>query len=250
MDNRIINFEIGVFIMIPKIIHYIWLGGKPKPPLVNICILSWREKLPDYKIIEWNESNLNLDKIALENRFFNECRKRNMWAFMADYLRLKILYEYGGIYMDTDMQVVKNLTPLLEETAFIGQENENGIINGAIVGCSKNNLFIFEVMNYYDEKIWNEPTWIIPRILTDVLKNSKVSASIHIYPAKFFYPYPYSSEFKPEYIEDAYTIHWWAGSWIGKFRTYLFLRTKHIHNPIKKNLARIKKTVDYIRLNL
>ena len=110
--------------MIPKIIHYIWLGGKPKPNVVNICINSWREKLSDYEIIEWNEKNLKLDEISSKNKFFSECRKRKLWAYMADYLRLWILYQYGGIYIDTDMQIIRSLDSLLDCDFWIGEEQK------------------------------------------------------------------------------------------------------------------------------
>lgn len=232
--------------MIPKVVHYIWLGGKPKPPLVNICILSWCEKLPDYKIIEWNESNLDLDDIASKNRFFAECRKRRMWAYMADYLRLKILYEYGGIYMDTDMQVIKSLTPLLNNETFIGQENSNGVVSCGIIASQSKNPLLLGVLNFYDEKIWDDSISTIPNIFTKVLDDNTDVDYFRIYPPEYFYPYPYQTDFDINCIqENSYTIHWWAGSWIGKLRPYLFLSTKHIHNPLKKILISIKKAAGF-----
>ena len=228
--------------MIPKVIHYIWLGGKQKPPLVNICILSWKEKLPDYKIIEWNETNLNIDKIARENRFFAECKNRQMWAYMADYLRLKILYEHGGIYMDTDMQVIKSLDFMLEDNLFLGEESSDGVLNCAILGSARNNPYILKVLNYYDEQIWNDNIWTIPLIITKVLLSNDNLSEVSIYPLEYFYPFQYQSEFKEECVtENTYTIHWWSGSWIGNLRPYIFLNTKHIKNPLKKFLISTKK---------
>ena len=83
--------------MIPKKLHYIWLGKNSKPNLMDICINSWREKLPDYEIIEWNEDNLNFYEEIEKNRFLKECYKRKLWAFLSDYFRMKVLYENGGI---------------------------------------------------------------------------------------------------------------------------------------------------------
>lgn len=108
--------------MIPKVINYIWLGSGEKSKLSNICINSWYEKAHGFEIIEWNENNLDLDQIAKNNLFFAECRKRKLWAFMADYLRLKILYEHGGIYFDTDVQLLKPLDDLLDTDFFAGYE--------------------------------------------------------------------------------------------------------------------------------
>ena len=108
--------------MIPKKINYIWLGGKPKSNFANICLETWRERLQGYEIIEWNENNLELDRLCKENRFLLECRKRKLWAFMADYLRLYVLYNFGGIYMDVDVQVLKSFDDLLDNQMFIGYE--------------------------------------------------------------------------------------------------------------------------------
>ena len=79
--------------MIPKKINYIWLGGKPKSNFTNICLETWREHLDNYEIVEWNENNLDLDRLCQNNKFLAECRKRKLWAFMADYLRLYVLYK-------------------------------------------------------------------------------------------------------------------------------------------------------------
>lgn len=231
--------------MIPKIIHYIWLGGKPKPALVNICILSWKEKMPDFQIVEWNESNLDLDKIAKENRFFAECRKRKMWAFMADYLRLKVLYQQGGIYLDTDMQVIKSLSPLLDNLGFIGMESEDYISCG-IIACHAGNQLIGNVLKYYDEQIWCNSIYTIPSVFTKVFEDQSSILLLKKIPSKYFYPYTYNSHFDVDCLtEDTYTIHWWAGSWNGQLRPYLFLSTKHICNPIKKFLISVKKATGF-----
>lgn len=99
--------------MIEKKIHYVWFG-KNKPLKVLKCIDSWKKYLPDYEIIEWNEKNFDIEKEMKENRFFRECYKRKLWAFVADYVRVKVLYKYGGIYFDTDIEVLKSFDPLLD----------------------------------------------------------------------------------------------------------------------------------------
>ena len=106
--------------MIPKKIHYVWIGG-PKGNLENMCINSWREKLPDYEIVEWNEHNVDIEKEIKGKKFLEVCYKKKLWAFISDYIRIKVLYEQGGVYMDTDMQILKDISPILEnQEVFFG----------------------------------------------------------------------------------------------------------------------------------
>lgn len=228
----------GVTALIPKTIHYIWLGEKPKPVLVNMCILSWKDKLSDYNIIEWNEKNVDIEKMAQKNRFFGECCKRHMWAYMSDYIRLNILYKYGGIYMDTDMQVIKNLEPLLNNNAFAGQEDEFGTVNCAIMGCEKENPVIGKILSYYQNDIWHIPEYTIPQIFTKVLNNNVDINLFRIYPTEYFYPYAYDSFFDMNSItKNTFTIHWWNASWHDKLSPYIFLTTKNFSQPMKTVIA-------------
>ena len=104
--------------MIPKIIHYCWFGGNPLSDDAKRYIASWKKYCPDYEIREWNESNFDIN----ENDYCREAYEQKKWAFVTDYVRLKALYEYGGIYMDTDVEVVKPLDPLLSYDALSGYE--------------------------------------------------------------------------------------------------------------------------------
>ncbi|MEG6571104.1 glycosyltransferase [[Clostridium] cellulosi] len=236
--------------MIPKTVHYIWFGGAPKPPLVNMCILSWKEKLPNYELIEWNESNLDLDRFARENRFFAECRKRHIWAYMSDYIRLRILYEHGGIYLDTDMQILKSLDTFLGNIAFAGQENSEGHVSCGILGCEPHHPVIKRMLDFYDKDIWSDRDCTIPAIFSKVLKEDNLAGSVKIYPPEYFYPYPYQSEFKPECITDnTYSIHWWSASWVGKLGPYIFLTTKHLSQPAKTFVA-VKRIIGFYRRKL
>lgn len=233
--------------MIPKVIHYIWLGGTKKPNLVNICIKSWKEKLPDYEIIEWNEKNLDIDKIARENKFFAECRKRKLWAYMADYLRLKILYENGGIYFDTDVEVEKNLDDLLNQPYIIGFENKNEV-SSAVIGCEKENELIKKIWDFYQERIWNEHIYVITHIMTKVIKEIEKQSkqNIKIYSKDYFSPIEYQECYSDSCLtENTYTIHWFNASWNDKKEIHTFLEIKHIRNPIKKKILIIKKTLGY-----
>ena len=106
--------------MIPKIIHYCWFGGNDKLESVMKCIESWKKYLPDYEIMEWNESNFNIKKA---NQYVREAYDNKKWAFVTDYVRLIALYENGGIYFDTDVEVFKSFDSLLSEKAFFGFES-------------------------------------------------------------------------------------------------------------------------------
>ena len=228
--------------MIPKVIHYIWLGGKPKSSMANICILSWKEKLPDYQIIEWNETNLDLDKIASENTFFAECRKRHMWAYMADYLRIRILYQYGGIYFDTDIQVLKPLDCLLHEKIVAGEE-QPGVVNAGVLMCEPNLDLMMDMLSFYNGEIMNSRLYIIPDILSKCSR--KLGYNFSNYGREYFYPFYYNEIFTPDCITaNTYTIHWWEGSW-KNLRSNMFLSTKHIHNPVLKFIIKLEKVGGY-----
>lgn len=109
--------------MIPKIIHYCWFGGKPLPDEVKYYISTWQKYCPDYEIKEWNESNFDVN----QNQYCREAYETKKWAFVSDYARLKILYEYGGIYMDTDVEVCKPLDHLASYGFWSGFESESQI---------------------------------------------------------------------------------------------------------------------------
>ena len=138
--------------MIEKKIHYIWFGNE-KNQKVKSCIESWKKYLPEYQIIEWSERNIDIDSLKKENKFFKECYDRKLWAYVADYLRVKILYEEGGIYLDTDIEIIKDISPLLENDLFLGFENKNEI-NMAIVGTVVNHKIFKRMLEFYSNEIW------------------------------------------------------------------------------------------------
>lgn len=133
--------------MIPKIIHYCWFGGNPEPKNVEKYIESWKKYCPDYEIKEWNESNFDLN----ENTYCKEAYEAKKWAFITDYVRLKALYEYGGFYMDTDVEVVKSLEPLRIFDAVSGYEAPTRIPTGTMGSC-RDNEWIGMLLRYYDNR--------------------------------------------------------------------------------------------------
>lgn len=217
--------------MIEKKIHYVWFG-KNKPLKVLKCIDSWKKYLPDYEIIEWNEKNFDIEKEMKENRFFRECYKRKLWAFVADYVRVKVLYKYGGIYFDTDIEVLKSFDPLLDNELIIGYENEN-TLNLAVVGVEKSHILFKEMFQFYQKDIWKSSMFMITEISTKILKeiygkNFNGDEKIKLYSPEYFSPYKYGEEFKKEDVtQNTYTIHWWEKSWGGDPKFY-FLKYKHL----------------------
>src|SRR5699024_3155952 len=125
--------------MIPKIIHYCWFGGNPLPEKEQKCIASWRKYCPDYEIIEWNENNFDIN----QNMYIKQAADEKRWAFVSDFARLDVIYRFGGIYLDTDVEIIRNLDPLLRNKAFVGIDNVTGeeysINTGLGFGAEKKN---------------------------------------------------------------------------------------------------------------
>lgn len=134
--------------MIPKIIHYCWFGNNPKPEIIKKCIDSWHKFCPDYQIIEWNESNFDVTI----SRYVKEAYESKKWAFVSDYVRLFVLYKYGGIYLDTDCEVLKNLDVFLNHDGVIGGYEEDVYISTATMFSEKENKWIKTLLDYYNDK--------------------------------------------------------------------------------------------------
>ena len=131
---------------VPKIIHYCWFGGNPKPKLAEKCIKSWKKFCPDYQIIEWNEENFD---VSAAPEYVCQAYAAKRWAFVTDYVRLKAMTEMGGIYMDTDVELVKPLTPFLAHDAFAGFETDASVQTGLLACCPGFPLFQ-EFLQHYD----------------------------------------------------------------------------------------------------
>lgn len=134
--------------MIPKKIHYCWFGGNDKPDDVKMCIRSWKKYLPDYEIIEWNEHNFDINQ---SNQYVKEAYANKKWAFVSDYVRLSALYEYGGVYFDTDVEVFKSFDALLENKCFLGFESKDYVAS-AVIGCEPKHELISRFLNSYQNR--------------------------------------------------------------------------------------------------
>ena len=132
--------------MIEKKIHYCWFGGNPLPELALKCIESWKKCCPDYEIIEWNGSNFDVT----QNQYCREAYEAKKWAFVSDYARLKIIYDHGGIYLDTDVELLKPLTPFIQDGyGFIGFQNEEQVNTGLGFAAPQANCCVKQMLDAY-----------------------------------------------------------------------------------------------------
>ena len=131
--------------MIPQKIHYVWMGKKPKPRILKHCIKTWRKNLPNWEIIEWNEDNFPISS----HPFVEQAYKQQEWAFVSDYVRAWAIYHHGGIYLDTDVVVIRNLNPLRKNQAFVGFESEQYPFT-AVFGAVAKHPLIKTIMSSYD----------------------------------------------------------------------------------------------------
>lgn len=208
--------------MIPKIIHFCWFGGTPYPELVEKCKSSWEKYLPDFKIIEWNEQYFDINS----NIFVKEAYEAKKFAFVSDYVRLYALYNYGGIYLDSDVEVVKSLKPFLTHKAFTGGEDVNSCVTGTM-GAEKNHPWIKKLLEYYDDKSFLQDGGSIPntKIITDITKEMygfetsltyrNFNNELHVYPFEYFCAKDYKTG-KIKKTENTYTIHHFNGSWLSE----------------------------------
>ena len=220
--------------MIPKIIHYVWVNDNPFPDKIKRCLESWRKYLPDYEFVKWDYNKVK----NINNPFHHEAIKVGKLAFAADFIRLYALYHFGGIYLDTDVQVLKSFDDLLENQCFLGREKwlqihddlQEFYPTSHCIGSIQGHSFIKHCLDYYSGRhfIRTESTnipenlqldmTIIPYVLNEILKlygydsrpsqNNKI---LHLKNGVMVYPYEYfdCKEIKPE----SYCKHWCMSSW-------------------------------------
>ncbi|WP_252216014.1 glycosyltransferase [Clostridium sp. VAP41] len=209
-----------IIIMIPKVIHYCWFGGKALPSLARKCIKSWEKYCPDYEIIEWNECNFDFNC----NLFVKSAYESGNWAFVSDYARLKIIYENGGIYFDTDVEVIRNIDSLLDNECFVGVQQMERLINtGLGFGAEANNKIIKSMLNEYKNITFCEKKkmeFACPYLNTLVFNtygfnnNDDIQEikGTKIYPPRYFDPIaPGKSENLK--CDDTFSIHHYSASW-------------------------------------
>lgn len=222
---------------IPKVIHYCWFGGNPKPKLAEKCIRSWKKYCSDYEIVEWNEDNFDLTSVP---QYVRQAMEAGRWAFVTDYVRLRALTEQGGIYMDTDVELVKSLDPYLRHQAFAGFESQVGVQTG-LLACEKDFPLFREFLGHYDHASFLLPDGTLDtttnvQVLTDLcLKKGLVCndrlqtvAGLTIYPKEVFCPVDFDTRLLKK-TRKTVAIHWFSGSWqTEEERQYLEAEAKRL----------------------
>ena len=222
--------------MIPKVIHYCWFGRNPLPKMAVKCIASWRKFLPDYEIKEWNEDNFDVNIIP----YTRDAYADGKYAFVSDYARFWILYHYGGVYFDTDVEVIKQMDDIIERGPFMGLEiaGRNGKIAPVLgLSCESGNpvykiiLDGFAALDYHLPDGTRNPYTMIPMV-TDIMKEKGLTATgqveevsgIFIYAPEYFNPLDDATG-RLRKTENTRTIHWFMKSWMpGENRATVFVK--------------------------
>ena len=225
--------------VIPKIIHYFWFGRGQKPRSVQQCIESWKKFCPDFVIQEWNEDNYDVHK----HPFMEKAYEEKKWAFVSDFARLDVLLQYGGIYLDTDVEVLKDLSPLCSYRGFFGFENPEMVNDGQGFGCEPGMPVFREMIECYDtddafEMVDGIKSYIeSPKLRTRVLlKHGLVKDGsrqqvdgVEVFPSDYFCPLDYDTG-RMNITENTYSIHHFDSSWHGK--------NAAVYNKIRQYLNR------------
>ena len=205
---------------VPKRLHLCWFGGGEMPKLVVDCINSWRTKLPDYEIQRWGDDNLP-DAPYVQNAL-----KHRKLANVANYMRFHALYHYGGIYLDTDIEVVADFKPVLDNQLFAGWQ-KNGQINNAVLGAQPRHPLVAEALRTMPELFdgtekanLSSPSFMTALVFkhcgigTSSAHKLAVGDDVTIYPDEYFYPYWWEEKLTPEHItKKTICVHHWLGAW-------------------------------------
>ena len=219
--------------MIPKIIHYCWFGGNPKPKMAEKCIESWKKYCPDWQIIEWNEQNFDVNR----NGYTKMCIEQRKFAFLSDYVRLFVVAEHGGVYFDTDVEVIKSLEPLLENEAFFGFETPEFVASGLGFGSVAHGTAVEAMLREYDILLDGTKGVIgCPRLNTAALEklglvrdgSMQVVAGAKILPIEYLNPYE-SNTGRLKKTKNSYSIHWYSASWMSWKKQLRAAITKPFH---------------------
>lgn len=228
--------------MIPKKLHYCWFGRNPKSQMMIECIKSWEKYCPDFEIIEWNEDNYDINDSP---DFIVEAFKEKKWAFVTDYARLRIVYENGGVYFDTDVKLLKRIDPLLNNLSFFGMEynslshSDVTIATGLGFGAEKGFPILKKLMSQYDSLVFNKDR-LSDFVCTDIALpvffkngfNGKNEEQVlidgtRVYPTEYFGSYNHYAGQPIGMTENSYSLHLYASTWVqstkySEYQQYLF----------------------------
>ena len=241
--------------MIPRVVHYCWFGRNPLPKSAQKCIASWKKYFPDYEIKEWNEDNFDINSIP----YTKEAYEAKKYAFVSDYARLWVLYQYGGVYFDTDVEVIKTMDDILEEGGFMGREIDThasySVNPGVGVAVESHHPLYKELLEMYDGLPFHMENgeinpFAIVRITTTVLLRHGLQRKaciqdvqgITVYPADYFNPLDDATG-RLNITPNTRSIHWYSKTWLptSPLKTKL-IRLCHRYFGVN-SLAWLKKIV-------
>lgn len=226
---------------IPKVIHYCWFGRNPLPESAQKCIASWRKYFPDYEIVEWNEDNFDVHGIP----YISEAYEAKKYAFVSDYARYKILHEHGGVYFDTDVEVVREMSPIISKGPYLGfeidpgREREYGAVNPGLGMAALPGMKLYaNVLKYYrslhfilpggeqniQDAVVNITTNELVKLGLKPTKGIQNVEGVTVYPSEYFNPFDDNTG-RLRKTKDTYTIHWYSKTWMSV-------------NPIRQFLSR------------
>lgn len=238
--------------MIPKTIHYCWFGNNPKSRLIEKCIASWKKHLPEWEIIEWNESNYDVNK----NEYISEAYRQKKWAFVVDYARFDILNSRGGIFFDTDVEVLKKIpSEIMENKAFTGFESDRTVNPGLVFAAQAGHPMLRQIMATYESKKFGEKingrieniVDIVTGILdTNGLKKDnsfQIVEGVAVYPKEYFCCFNHEIQ-DFEIVEETISVHHYAASWSPWYRRLYFRLIKVAAKALgKERYLKMKRVI-------
>lgn len=245
--------------MIPKKIHYCWFGRKPLPPKALACIASWRKFLPDYEIIEWNEDNFDVNSI----KYTSDAYLAGKYAFVSDFARFKVLYDHGGLYFDTDVEVIRPMYDVIEAGPFMGFElNPNSkskqypcgaVAAGLGLGAEPGMPLYKQIMDYYVRTQFTTGLNSVTVVyhVSQLLRKEGLEckpgiqhvAGVTIYPADWFNPFDDGTG-RVYKTANTRTIHWYSKTWMDARIRWRIPFTRFVHRFINpKFTGFIKKYI-------
>ena len=219
--------------MIPKKIHYCWFGRNPKPALAEKCIASWKKFCPDYEIIEWNEDNFDINM----NGYTRMCYEQKKYAFLSDYVRLFVVAQEGGIYFDTDVEVVKNIDALVQQDAFFCFETKEYVATGLGFGSVAQGKAVQAMLAEYDFLLdGTQGTRGCPRLNTAALvklglkqngEKQQIGDAL-VLPGDYMNPFDTATGILHT-TKNTVSIHWYSAAWLSPWRRLRIRMMRPLH---------------------
>lgn len=235
--------------LIPKVIHYCWFGGNPLSEDIQRCIESWKEKCPDYEIVRWDESNYDIQRY----NYTKQAHEAKKWGFIPDIARLEILYQYGGFYLDTDVELIKSLDEMRYQPGFCSREEWAHVNFGGGSGCCKGLDIVGELLDFRKDVPFVLPDgnlnmetcgYFETRPLMDkglVVENlTQRIGELTVYSSEFFHPFNYISG-RENITENTISIHHFSGSWLGEVGKKYRMETRERFQTVVDSLQSLEK---------